>query len=57
MESECPICGAKIKLEKGVEESEIITCFECRGRIFVEKIEGEKVILKEAPNIEEDWGE
>jgi lysine biosynthesis protein LysW len=53
----CPICDSQINLPEGTEESELINCSECRNRILVSKIEGEKVILEEAPKVEEDWGE
>jgi len=53
----CPICDGKINLPKDTEESEIVTCPECNNRVVVESIKEGKVILEEAPEIEEDWGE
>jgi len=53
----CPICDGEINLPKDLEESEIITCDECKNRVVVSSIAGSKVILEEAPEIEEDWGE
>ncbi|HHA19919.1 MAG TPA: hypothetical protein ENK70_09465 [Methylophaga sp.] len=53
----CPICGGVIPLPDDVEVSEIITCSECYNRVVVERIEGENVVLSEAPEIEEDWGQ
>jgi len=53
----CPICGGAILLTTDVEISEIITCSECYNRVVIEKIEGRDVILSEAPEIDEDWGQ
>jgi len=54
---ECPVCAVRISFAAPVEESEIITCFECRSALVVECREGSRLILGEAPKIEEDWGE
>jgi len=53
----CPICDGEINLPPDLEESEIITCDECKNRVVVSSIDGSKVVLEEAPEIEEDWGE
>lgn len=57
LEENCPICDAQVTLTDDIEESEVITCSDCNNRIVVESIEGTKVTLAEAPEIEEDWGE
>jgi lysine biosynthesis protein LysW len=57
LKGNCPICDCEINLPEETEETEIITCSECRNRLVVEKIEEGRVILKEAPKVEEDWGE
>jgi alpha-aminoadipate carrier protein LysW len=57
LKGKCPICDAEINLPEDTEESEIFTCPECNNRILVAKIENGKAILKEAPKVEEDWGE
>ena len=57
LKTNCPICDGEISLPKDTEESEIIICDECKNRVVVSSIEGSKVILEEAPEIEEDWGE
>ena len=57
LKASCPICGGEILLPADIEVTEIITCNECYNRVVVEKIEGENVILGEAPEIDEDWGQ
>jgi len=54
---ECPICVALIIPAVGVEETEILACPECRSMLVVDSIAGNRLILAEAPRIEEDWGE
>lgn len=53
----CNVCGATLPIPKDVEISEIITCGECHTRLVVQKIEKNRIILDEAPQVEEDWGE
>ncbi len=53
----CPICEGEIKLPGDTEESEIISCPECENRIVVASAIGKNIVLEEAPEIEEDWGE
>lgn len=53
----CKICGATLTVPENVEVSEIITCDECHSRLVVQKIKENKIILDEAPQVEEDWGE
>lgn len=53
----CPICDAGVSVADDTQETEIITCTECESRIVVEKIDGTKLSLEEAPVIEEDWGQ
>ncbi|RLC35304.1 MAG: lysine biosynthesis protein LysW [Candidatus Nealsonbacteria bacterium] len=57
LKASCPICGGEILLPADIEVTEIITCNECYNRVVVEKIEGGNVILGEAPEIDEDWGQ
>lgn len=52
----CPICDAPIALPEKTEESEIINCKECQTRLVVEKL-SPKLVLQQAPAIEEDWGQ
>lgn len=55
--SECPICAETISIAENTEISEIIQCSGCKNRIVVSSIKGDKVVLAEAPKIEEDWGQ
>jgi len=57
LKGNCPICDCEINLPEGTEASEIVTCPECHNRILVAKIDEGGAILKEAPKVEEDWGE
>ncbi len=54
---ECPVCAAMFSPGPNVEETEILPCPECRTMLVVEGFENERLILSEAPQIEEDWGE
>lgn len=53
----CPVCDAPINIAEGTEESEIISCPDCRSRLVVEKIQPSGMVLDQAPEVEEDWGE
>ena len=54
---ECPVCAAILSPAPNVEETEILPCPECRSMLVVEGFESGRLILSEAPQIEEDWGE
>lgn len=54
---ECPVCAALLSRPSSIEETEILTCDECRSPLVVDRRVGVKLILGEAPRIEEDWGE
>lgn len=57
MKGICPICEAQIK-QDNVEVSEIITCTECSTKLEVISVnKGKTMVLKEAPKVEEDWGQ
>lgn len=53
----CPVCFALIVPGGMVVESEILSCPECRSLLVVDGREGSRLVLAEAPRIEEDWGE
>lgn len=53
----CPICDAQVTLPSDTEESEVITCGDCKSRLVVEKISQRAATLIQAPEVEEDWGE
>ena len=57
MTAQCPICDATVTLQNNVEVSEVINCADCGSRVVVESIASHTVLLAQAPNIEEDWGE
>ncbi|MBI2611509.1 lysine biosynthesis protein LysW [Candidatus Gottesmanbacteria bacterium] len=54
----CPICDANIKITS-VEVSEIISCKDCGSKLEVVSVDNKssKFNLKEAPKVEEDWGQ
>ncbi|MGA2586118.1 MAG: lysine biosynthesis protein LysW [Candidatus Aminicenantales bacterium] len=54
---ECPVCAAFVFSASSVEETEILACPECRTMLVVDGVEGSRLRLSEAPQIEEDWGE
>ena len=51
----CPECEAKLELEAGTEENEIIVCPDCGVDLEVTALDPATVEL--APMEEEDWGE
>ncbi len=53
----CPICDGKVNLPQNTEVSEIITCSDCNNRLVVNGVKKGAVVLAEAPEVEEDWGE
>lgn len=52
--SECPNCGNDIEAN-GVELSELIQCDDCGSDLEV--ISLDPIVLDNAPEEEEDWGE
>ncbi len=59
MKTQCSICDGITSVEGTVELTEIITCPECKGRLEVVEINAKTKTMKvkQAPKIEEDWGE
>lgn len=53
----CPVCDAQVSLPQDTEVSEIIACPECETRLVVEEAGNAGVVLTQAPEIEEDWGQ
>lgn len=53
----CPVCSVLVVPRETVVESEILACPECRSLLVVEARQGSRMVLAEAPTIEEDWGE
>ncbi len=54
---ECPVCAALLSRPSSIEETEILTCDECRSTLVVDRRIDGRVIFGEAPRIEEDWGQ
>ena len=54
---ECPVCAARLFRPLSIEETEILTCDECRSALVVDRRVGGRLVLGEAPRIEEDWGQ
>ncbi len=52
----CPICDAVLGFGD-VEEAEVVVCSGCGTRLVVEEVKESEVVLTEAPEVEEDWGE
>ncbi len=52
--AECPECFAKVQL-KDVMQNEIVQCAECG--VDLEVVSLVPVVLEQAPEVEEDWGE
>lgn len=44
-------------MDHNVEVSEIVVCADCATRLVVERRQEEKIVLGEAPAVEEDWGQ
>jgi len=57
LNSVCPVCDGQVDIDHNVEVSEIVVCRECATRLVVERKQEEKIVLGEAPAVEEDWGE
>ena len=52
---ECPVCSAEIELADDVVAGELIECPDCGTELEVSSLD--PIILTEAPQEEEDWGE
>ena len=55
MASECPVCGAELKLPANIVPGELIECGDCGTDLEIESVD--PVLIAEAPAEEEDWGE
>jgi alpha-aminoadipate/glutamate carrier protein LysW len=53
----CPVCEAAVSAPADVEESEILYCQDCQTMLVVESVSPDRLVLEEAPEMEEDWGE
>lgn len=59
MKAQCPICDGALTLDPSVEVSEVVACSDCKNKFEVISVDQQKktASLKEAPKVEEDWGE
>jgi len=58
MKVECQDCGAEISVPEDAVVGEILTCPDCGGDFEIaSKASGEKVQLKPAETVGEDWGQ
>lgn len=57
MDASCDECGGTIKIPKDVVVGEIVSCPDCGLEYEIAKISDEKVELKPAETVGEDWGE
>ncbi len=53
--TDCPVCGADIKLDNNTEQGELLSCTECGTELEVLNVDPAEVA--EAPQEEEDWGQ
>lgn len=53
----CPVCDAVVTLGADTQESEVVSCSECKSRLVVNEVSANSITLSKAPQIEEDWGE
>ncbi len=57
MKIECNDCGAEINLPEDAIVGEIVTCPDCGGDFEIVSKSAEKVELKPAETVGEDWGQ
>ncbi|MBN1270696.1 MAG: lysine biosynthesis protein LysW [Candidatus Aminicenantes bacterium] len=51
----CPVCGADVIFDEDIVNGELVVCSECG--LELEVTSTSPLILKEAPQEAEDWGE
>jgi len=51
----CPVCEAEVQLSNNTVVSELVVCNACASPLEVRGLD--PVLLAEAPQEEEDWGE
>ena len=54
---ECQECGADISVPEDAVVGEIVTCPDCGGDYEIASKGGDKVELKPAETVGEDWGQ
>jgi len=55
MMAECPVCGARVATAATVVEGELLECVDCGSELEITATD--PVMLQEAPEAEEDWGQ
>lgn len=53
--NDCPVCDAEVQLSEDPVEGELMECADCGCEL--ELLSLDPVVLSEAPDAEEDWGE
>lgn len=51
----CPVCDFRIECTDDPVEGELMECFECGSELEI--ISLDPIMLMEAPEVGEDWGE
>jgi alpha-aminoadipate/glutamate carrier protein LysW len=57
LNKECKDCGAEINVPNDSVSGEIVTCPDCGADFEVTSKAGEKIELKPAESVGEDWGQ
>ena len=57
METNCTECDAKISVPDDAIVGEIVSCKECGAEFEVSEVKNGTAVLKQAEDVEEDWGE
>ncbi len=52
---ECPLCEAEVALAEDTVQDELLECLDCGTELVVTGLE--PLLIEEAPQAEEDWGE
>lgn len=51
----CPTCESDVTFGEPLVQNEIVECAECRSELEVLTVQ--PLVLAQAPEVEEDWGE
>ncbi len=53
--ADCPVCAAAVEISEDPLEGEVLECPECGSELEILALD--PIVLGEAPETEEDWGE
>jgi alpha-aminoadipate carrier protein LysW len=53
--TECPFCDAEVALAEDTVRDELLECMDCGTELLVVSLA--PIMVEEAPQAEEDWGE